>query len=110
MFELLTFFQPKALHDLRHAISGAEVAHQIILEADVKPRGPGIALACATSTQLPIDTTGFVAFRADDIKSAPFENAGPEFNVGAAPRHVGGDRDCSRLAGASYDFRFLHVV
>ena len=36
MLQLLAFFEPEALHDLRHSISCAEIAHEIVFEADIK--------------------------------------------------------------------------
>ena len=42
MLELLAFFETEALHDFRHAIGRAEVAHEVVLEADVEARvAPG---------------------------------------------------------------------
>ena len=109
MLELLAFLEPEALHDFRHAIGRAEVPHQIVFEADVETRAAGIALARATSAQLPIDPARFVALGADHEKSAAFRHAFAELNVGAAARHVRRDRDRPRLPGALDDLGFLHV-
>src|SRR5207302_7120340 len=38
MLELLAFFQTEALHDPRHAISRAKVAHEIVFETDIESR------------------------------------------------------------------------
>ena len=70
MLELLAFLEAEALHDLRHAIGRAEVAHEIVFEADVKARAARIALARATAAQLAIDAARFVALGADDEKPA----------------------------------------
>ena len=109
MLEFLAFLEAEALHDLRHAIGRAEVAHEIVFEADVEARAARIALARATSAQLAVDAARFVPLGADDVEAAALRHAGAEFNVGAAARHVGGDRDRARLAGAGDDLRFLHV-
>ena len=37
-------------------------------------------------------------------------DAGAQLDVGAAARHVGGDRDRAALAGARDDFGFLLVI
>ena len=71
MLELLAFFEAEALHDFRHAIGRAEVAHEIVLEADVKARRARVALARATAAQLPIDAARFVTLGADDDKGRP---------------------------------------
>ena len=71
MLEFLAFLEAEALHDFRHAIGRAEVAHQIVLEADVEARRARIALARATSAQLPIDAARFVTLGADDVEARP---------------------------------------
>ena len=100
MLQLLAFLEAEALHDFRHAIGRAEVAHEVVLEADVKASRAGIALARATAAQLAIDAARFVALGADDVKAAFVRHAGAEFNVGAAAGHVGRDGDCAALTGA----------
>ena len=55
MLELLAFLEAEALHDFRHAIGRAEVAHQVVFEADVEAGRARIALARATSAQLAVD-------------------------------------------------------
>ena len=72
MLELLAFFEAKALHDFRHAIGRAEIAHQIVFEADIEASRARIALARATSAQLAIDAARFVAFGADDVEAAHY--------------------------------------
>src|SRR5437879_4570789 len=109
MLELLAFFETEPLHDLRHAIGRSEVPHQIVFETDVEPRAARIALARATSAKLPVDPARFVALGADNEEPASFGHALPELNVGAAARHVGRDRDSTRLTGALDDLCFLHV-
>src|SRR5438045_6049389 len=109
MLQLLAFLETKTLHDFGHAIGGAKVAHEIVLEADVKARAPGIALARTTAAELPVDPARFVTFGADHKKTAAFRHTFAEFNVGAAARHVRRDRDSAGLASALDDFGLLHV-
>src|ERR1700719_1214232 len=61
MLKLLSFLKTEALHDSGHPISRAEVAHEIVFEADIKSRTSGIALARATPAQLPLYPARFVA-------------------------------------------------
>ena len=72
MLQLLAFLEPETLHDFRHAIGRAEVAHEIIFKADIKTRAARIALARATSAQLPIDAPRFVPLGADDKQARPY--------------------------------------
>ncbi len=37
MLELLAFLEPEALHDSRHPIGCAEIAHQIVFKTNIKP-------------------------------------------------------------------------
>src|SRR5215211_1181712 len=110
MLELLAFFQTEAFHYFRHPIGRAEIAHEIVLEADVKTRAARIALARTTSTQLPINAAGFVPLGADDEETALLRHAFSQFDVGAATGHVGGDRNGAALARPLNDLRFLPVV
>ena len=109
MFQLLPFFETETFHDLRHAISGAKIPHQIVFEADVETRRTRIALTRTTSAQLSIDATRLMSLRPDHVKTAPVRDALPKFNVRAAPGHVRRNRDRSSLASAGDDLRLLHV-
>ena len=48
----------------------AEQAHKVVLKGDVEAGFTRVALSAGTSAELVINTAGFVAFRADDVKSA----------------------------------------
>src|SRR6266481_3761052 len=109
MLELLTFLETKALHDSRHPIGGAEVAHQIVFETDIESRTARIALPRAAPAQLSIDAARFVTLRADNVETATVWNTGSKFNVRSTPGHVCGNRNGARLAGARHNFSFLHV-
>ena len=74
MLKLLAFFEAHALHDFDNAV-GTEQAHQIVFERDEKVRRTGIALARATSAQLPVNAPRLVALRADDVQAADVGDA-----------------------------------
>ena len=109
MLEFLTLLHPEALHDLGHPIGRAEVAHEVVLEADKKLRTARVALTRATSAQLPVDTPRFVALGADDVEPAGALHPGAEFDVRAAARHVGRNGHGARLAGPGHNLGFLEV-
>src|SRR4029077_4929808 len=109
MLKLLAFLQAKALHDSRHPLGCAKVAHQIVFEADIESRTARVALPRAAPTQLSIDPACFVTFCADNVETATVCHTGSEFNVRSAPGHVCGNRNGARLAGARHNLRFLHV-
>src|SRR5438034_883241 len=45
----LSFLKPESLHDSRHPIGCAEVAHQVVFETYIEPRCARVALARAAS-------------------------------------------------------------
>ena len=47
---------------------------------------------------------------AQHVKSAQRGDPFPEFDIGAAPRHVGRDRQRSTLSGARDDLRLLFIA
>src|SRR6202000_723871 len=47
-----------------------EDAHQVVFEGEIEARGTGIALAASAATELIVDTPGFVALCAYDVKAA----------------------------------------
>src|SRR5207237_7730826 len=98
VLQLLTFFQSETLHNFRHPIGRAEIAHEIVFEADIEPRSARIPLARATSAKLSIYTPRFVTFCSKDKQSAKLRNTGSKFNIGTASGHV--RRNCHR-AGLS---------
>ena len=51
-----------------------------------------------------------VIFRQDDVKAARLTHCRVQLDIGAAARHVGRDRDPSRLPGAGYDFGLAVIV
>src|SRR5205814_8758927 len=98
MLKLLAFFEAKTLHDSRHPIGRAKVAHQIVFEANVESRTARIALPRAAPAQLSIDPACFVTLGANDVETATVWNTGSKFNVRSTPRHVCGNRNSARLA------------
>ena len=69
MLQFLAFFEPHLLHQFHDAV-GAEQPHQIVFERNEKVRRTGIALARATSAQLPVNAPRLVAFRAEHVQAA----------------------------------------
>ncbi len=70
MLEFLAFLEAEGLHDLGHAVAGAEVAHELVLETDVETGHAGVALTGAASTELAVDATGGVALGAHDVEAS----------------------------------------
>src|SRR5262249_32024124 len=109
MLELLALLQPEALHDFCHPIVRAEVAHQLVLDTDVKPRGARVALTRAAPAYLPINPARSVPLGSDNHQTAQLRHPWTELNIGAATSHVRGNRDRARLTGAGHDLSLLHV-
>jgi len=66
-------------------------------------------LAGAAAAQLAVDAARLVALGADHVEAADLVDAGPEFDVGTAAGHVGGDGDGAALSGAGDDLGLLLV-
>src|SRR4051812_32043309 len=109
MFELLSLLEAKPFHDLGHAISRAEIPHQVVFKAHVETRSARITLARATSTELSIDSARLMAFGANHEQTAFIRNPLAQLDVRAAAGHVGRNRHRAGLASALEDFRLLHV-
>ena len=105
----LAFLHPEFLHEPGKAV-GTEQAHEIVFERQIEARGARIALTAGTAAQLVVDTAALVAFGAEDVQAAEFDDAFPELDVRTAPRHVGGDGHLAGLTGLRDDFGFLRVV
>ena len=63
-----------AVHHPREQRVGAEDAQQVVLEAQVELRQPGIALAPRAAAQLVVDAPALVAFGADHAQPAGLEH------------------------------------
>src|SRR2546425_374627 len=90
MLQFLAFFEPDALHHLHDAVRTKQ-PHQIVFERNEEVRRTGIALARATTAQLPVNAPGLVAFGGEDVQTAQIGDARTEFDVRAAAGHVGSD-------------------
>src|SRR5688572_28992192 len=66
--------EPEPLHEPRDTIGG-EALHQVVVERQVEARRTRIALAAGAATQLVVDAARVVAFRADDVQAARFDDA-----------------------------------
>ena len=56
VFERFAFLHAEAFHHCGHAVSGGEVAHEVILERDEELRAARVTLAGAASAELAVDT------------------------------------------------------
>src|SRR6186713_2538005 len=110
MLERLVLLHAETFHHLRHAIRSAEIAHEVVFEADVEAAEARVTLARATPAELAIDTPSFVTLGTNDVQATDVRNAWAELNVGAAAGHVRGDRYAARLTGTRDDLGFLHVI
>ncbi len=109
MLQLLPLFQPKALHDFRHPVRRAEIAHQVILEAYIKARCARVALPRAAPPELPVNPPRLVPLGSHHIEPAGLVHARAQFDVCAAARHVRGNSHASRLACPLHDLGLLRV-
>ena len=89
VLEFLAFLEAEGFHDFGHAVAGAEVSHEVVLEAHVEAGAAGIALAGAAASELAVDAAGFMALGAEHEEAANFSDALAEFDVGATAGHVG---------------------
>ena len=126
-------------HERFHARRIAEDAHQIVFEREVEAARAGIALTPGATTQLVVDAPRFMAFGSDDVQTAGRQHflvprtpvvvdllefafvgradgvdlglrTAAEHDVGATPRHVGGDRYRAPPAGFGDDMRLALVL
>src|SRR6202012_4269017 len=51
-----------------------EDAHEVVFEGEIETRGAGVALATGAATELVVDATGLVAFRAEDVQATGFDH------------------------------------
>ena len=65
----------EALHEFRHALGGAEIAHEVIFKRNEEARETGVTLTRAAATELAINAAGFVPFRPYDMQPAEVLNA-----------------------------------
>ena len=69
----LAALHAEAAHEILHALAG-EDAHQIVFHRQVEARIAWIALAPGAAAELVVDAARFVAFGADDMQAAGFDN------------------------------------
>ena len=109
MLDDLTFFQAHPVHEFGNAL-GAEQAHEAIFQAHKKLRRTWVALPPGPPAQLPVYPPRLVPFGADDGQPARPFRFGREFNIRAAPGHVGGNGDGAGLPGHGHNFGLALVV
>src|SRR5258708_15543515 len=71
---------------------------QFVFRADEGLRAARITLTGGASEELAVHAAGLVALGRDHVQAAVFSHSFAEANVGAAPGHVGGNRDAARLS------------
>jgi hypothetical protein len=101
----------------RQQLLDAVAFQQLVVEGDEETRATGVALASGAPAQLVVDANAFVTVGADDVEAPDREHAlaidlagAAELDVGAAPRHVGGDGHRAGRAGVGDDCRLPLVV
>ena len=93
-----------------HGPFGTKQAHQLILQGNIEPGFAGVPLTAGTASKLVIDTSGFMAFCADDLQPAQFFHAFAQLDVRTTAGHIGGDGNSASLARQRNDLRFLGMV
>ncbi|KAG1318654.1 hypothetical protein G6F63_015121 [Rhizopus arrhizus] len=97
------------LHGLGPRAAGHAVQHRVFQRQNGFDMAR-VARAAAAAFQLPVDACGFMPFGQDDMQAAGLARGVGQWDVGAAPRHVGGDGDVARLAGFGNDLGFAGVL
>ena len=94
------------LHGAAHE-GGQEVDEKLVLAREKHLPAARVALPGGAAEELAIDAAGSVRLRGEDEEATQGDGAFPESNVGAAARHVGGDRDGAHGARVLDDHGFL---
>ena len=89
---------------------GHVLGDDVVLDARDDHRRARVALAARAAAQLVVEAPGDVPSRADDVQAAELHHALAEADVGAAARHLRGDRDAVALARPGHDRGLLGVV
>ncbi|MEZ5387845.1 MAG: hypothetical protein R3F13_20240 [Prosthecobacter sp.] len=106
VLKFLALFIP-ALHHLRHALSGTEVAHEVVFETRKNLLSPGSPCQADRATGGP--RGGFMtALGSKHEQAAEFGNAAPPSLISiTTTSHVGGDGHGSAMTGAGDDLSLL---
>ena len=93
-----------------HGLFGAEQTHEVVFQRDIESGFTGVTLTTGTTTELVVDTSGFMTFCTDDLQTAQFRNAFTQLDVGTTTSHVCCDGNSVHLTSQRNDFRFFCVV
>ena len=104
----LAFRKSKGIEDAHQPLR-AKQTHQIIFQRNVKSGFARIALTSGTTTQLIINSAGFVTLRTDDHQTSQFGHAFSQFDIRTTTSHIRRNRYCSPLSGLSNDLS-LHLM
>jgi len=86
------------------------VDEQLIVQGDNRLIGSRIPLTSTTSEQLAIDTTGIMAFRRDDMESAPRNHIRIETDISSSPCHIRRHGNTPRLGGPTDDGGLIPIL
>ena len=86
------FWKAKAFHEGGHFVA-SKSSHEVVLHGDVELTEAWIALSAGSSSELVVDSSGFVSFCSEYGKASKFFYACAEFDVGSSSGHVGCDGD-----------------
>ena len=81
-----------------------EQTHQIIFQRNIETGFTRISLSTGTSTQLIINTTGFMTLGTNDFQTTGSFCLIIQFDIGTTACHVSCDRYCTMYTGLRYDF------
>ena len=103
MLDLLVLCNTEAA-EYRHQLLGTEQTHQIIFQRNIETGFTRISLSTGTSTQLIINTTGFMTLGTNDFQTTGSFCLIIQFDIGTTACHVSCDRYCTMYTGLRYDF------
>ena len=139
MLNGLATFHSQRLHEALDPV-GSKNAHQVVLERQIEPGNPGVALSSGAPAQLVVDASGLMAFGAKNMQTPRLDDrivarlpvsgetlaggfvqylalgcqlrlqVAAEHDIGTAARHIGGNGDHTWASGLGDDFRLLLVV
>ena len=109
MLDLLAFLHAKGI-EYAHQPVGSEQSEKIIFKGNVETRFTRIALTSASSAELIVDTSGFMALRTDDLQTARCPRIIIQLDIRTTSGHVGGNGDRPVNTGVRHDLRLLLMV
>ena len=101
MLDLLSLRYTQRIEDTDQSLR-AEQSHQIILQRDIESGFTGVALTSGTSSQLIVDTSGFVTLRTDDLQTTGSLRLLVQFDI-----RIGSNGYRTMDSRIRHDLRFL---